>query len=318
MSAPYLLEYDVRGASIRKTGTSVELRCREGVIRTADVYAVLESGMGAGSPGEEDQSAKARLLALYSIIFYNSELHGWENLARDAELPISVLKPANGVTGKRSSDTIAGLPRLHVMLEDPSQLPQSSASVATPSSTRSFGIGIYQGKTAYNLITLQRAASQLGARFVFSIEEQFRDRKPLSQSVAGEMCPLSHYPSLISFSKDLKRGVCASKKVDNVDSVDGDGCWEWVGIEMGGVPLEQFVHPERAVYILGSENNGLSSMLRGACKHVIELPSVRTASFNVAVAGSLVMYDRVRKERPRAAETVAPRTKKRRRSEETD
>jgi hypothetical protein len=109
------------------------------------------------------------------------------------------------------------------------------------------------------------------------------------------MCPLSHYPSLISFSKDLCRIDGAGGSDANVDGgISGSG-WEWVGIEMGGVPLDTFVHPRRAVYILGSEDNGLSSMLRGACKHVVELPSVRTASFNVAVAGSLVMFDRLSK-----------------------
>ena len=77
-----------------------------------------------------------------------------------------VFEAGNGVT-QAILDTIAGLPRLHVMLEDPSHLPQSSASVNAIIDR--LGIGIYQGKTAYNLITLQRAASQLGVQFVFRL-----------------------------------------------------------------------------------------------------------------------------------------------------
>ena len=36
---------------------------------------------------------------------------------------------------------------------------------------------------------------------------------------------------------------------------------QWVAVEMGGMPLESFVHPPRAVYLLGSEDHGLSPTL---------------------------------------------------------
>ena len=73
----------------------------------------------------------------------------------------------------------------------------------------------------------------------------------------------------------------------------------WVAVEMGGAPLATFHHPDRAVYVLGSEDNGLNSSVLRACAHVVELPAEvgRGASFNVAVAGSLVMYDRLVKRR---------------------
>ena len=55
----------------------------------------------------------------------------------------------------------------------------------------------------------------------------------------------------------------------------------------------------RAVYVLGSEDNGLPSSVLRACAHVVELPAEvgRAASFNVAVAGAVVMYDRLVKRR---------------------
>ena len=67
----------------------------------------------------------------------------------------------------------------------------------------------------------------------------------------------------------------------------------WVAIEMGGVPLQDFEHPERAVYVLGAEDAGLPAAVVRACHHCVSLEGVRAASFNVSVAGTLVMYDRL-------------------------
>ena len=70
---------------------------------------------------------------------------------------------------------------------------------------------------------------------------------------------------------------------------------ELVAVEMGGTPLLEYAHPARAVYLLGAEDNGLPAAVRRRCTSQVELPFVRAASYNVAVAGSLVMYDRLAK-----------------------
>ena len=72
----------------------------------------------------------------------------------------------------------------------------------------------------------------------------------------------------------------------------------WVAVEMGGVPLQDFVHPPRAVYVLGSEDNGLNRPIVEACQCHVALPKWvgRSASYNVAMAGTLVMYDRMQKQ----------------------
>jgi tRNA G18 (ribose-2'-O)-methylase SpoU len=62
---------------------------------------------------------------------------------------------------------------------------------------------------------------------------------------------------------------------------------------MGGTPLPDFVHPERAVYILGAEDGGLPIEIAARCHGVVSIPAVRFASYNVAVAGTLIMYDRM-------------------------
>lgn len=71
----------------------------------------------------------------------------------------------------------------------------------------------------------------------------------------------------------------------------------WVAVETGGTPLAEYEHPRNAVYILGSEDHGVpTSVLRG-CREVVSLESEEYGSYNVAVAGSIVMYDRLVKQR---------------------
>jgi tRNA G18 (ribose-2'-O)-methylase SpoU len=62
---------------------------------------------------------------------------------------------------------------------------------------------------------------------------------------------------------------------------------------MGGIPLSQFSHPPCAVYLLGSEANGLPPRVLAACQALVTIEAVRDLSYNVAVAGSIVMYQRV-------------------------
>eukprot|EP00966_Prymnesium_polylepis_P085538 1980378-Prymnesium_polylepis.1 len=66
---------------------------------------------------------------------------------------------------------------------------------------------------------------------------------------------------------------------------------------MGGTPLDEFEHPDRAVYLLGAEDTGLPKSVVHACHQHVALPAERYESYNVAMAGSIVMYDRIAKER---------------------
>ena len=52
-------------------------------------------------------------------------------------------------------------------------------------------------------------------------------------------------------------------------------------------------HPERAVYLLGSETDGLSPEALEHCADVVQIPG--EFSLNVSVAGSIVLYDRLLK-----------------------
>ena len=143
-----------------------------------------------------------------------------------------------------------------------------------------FGIGIVGGKNEANQGTLWRSAYQLGAAFTYTVGARFE--KSSSDTTKT-------WTNLPMYSHDNWNAFAASAPYDAA----------WVAVEMGGAPLATFHHPDRAVYVLGSEDNGLNSSVLRACAHVVELPAEvgRGASFNVAVAGSLVMYDRLVKRR---------------------
>jgi len=143
-----------------------------------------------------------------------------------------------------------------------------------------FGIGIVGAKHEANVGTLWRGAWQLGASFIFTVGARFKEQASDTTS-AWQQIPHFKHESFEKFCESSPRGAV------------------WVAIEMGSgsVPLQDFVHPPRAVYFLGSEDNGLNRPIVEACHCHVSLPKWvgRSASYNVAAAGTVVMYDRLAK-----------------------
>lgn len=137
-----------------------------------------------------------------------------------------------------------------------------------------FTIGIYQGKTVMNLGTLWRSAYQLGAAGLFTINRKYKKQSSDSHGVIGKI-PFWDYPDWETFLAGRMRGA------------------QLIAVEMGGTPLREFTHPRQAIYLLGAEDHGLPQKVIQQCQHVVSLEAVRAPSFNVAVSGSLVMYDRL-------------------------
>ena len=148
-----------------------------------------------------------------------------------------------------------------------------------------FGIGIQNGKKTMNVGTLWRSAYIFGAAFIFTIGNRYQ-RQSSDTVKAPRHIPLHHYPTFADFM--------AARPFD---------C-PLVGVEIepGAVELPRFHHPERAVYLLGAEDHGLSKEAVAACQSLIAIPS--RMCLNVAVAGSIVMYDRQTK-RARATRKAA-------------
>lgn len=145
-----------------------------------------------------------------------------------------------------------------------------------------FEIGIYRSKTPHNVGTLWRSAYQMGASGIFTVGRRFPHQA--SDTVkAHRHIPCREFADFEALLAGLPLGCPI------------------VAVEMGGRPISNFVHPERAVYLLGAEDHGIPASVLARCHHVISLPSIRTASYNVAVAGSLVMFDRQNKAQSWAA-----------------
>lgn len=139
-----------------------------------------------------------------------------------------------------------------------------------------FEIGIARTKTENNIGTLWRSAYQLGAAGIFTIGRRYKCQSS-DTTQAWRHIPLREYRCIEDFLEH-RPFSCPI-----------------IGIEMGGQNLSTFAHPEQAIYLLGAEDSGLSTKELAACNQLISLQSARTNSFNVAVAGSLVMYDRFTK-----------------------
>lgn len=141
-----------------------------------------------------------------------------------------------------------------------------------------FGIGIENHKTPMNIGTLWRSANIFGAGFVFTVNRRYH--KQCSDTLRTDRhIPLYNYADFADFYAHLPYGC------------------QLVGVELtaSSVSLREFKHPERAVYLLGAEDHGLSKQAMAKCHQIIQIPTMKEFSLNVAVAGSLVMYDRMAK-----------------------
>lgn len=137
-----------------------------------------------------------------------------------------------------------------------------------------FEIGIYQPKTETNVGTLWRSAMQLGASGIFTIGHRYR-KQSSDTTKSDRHIPLRQFDTFDDFLKARPHGSFL------------------IGVEQGGRPLKNYCHAERAIYLLGAEDNGLPRGVADRCNSVISLDSIGPNSYNVAVTGSIVMYHRV-------------------------
>jgi tRNA G18 (ribose-2'-O)-methylase SpoU len=138
-----------------------------------------------------------------------------------------------------------------------------------------FGIGILNGKTPENLGVLWRTAQNLGASFIFTVGKRYAHQASDTHNSVKSM-PYYHYKDFNDFFDHLPKGV------------------RIVGMEKTetAIQLEDFEHPRRCVYLLGAEDHGLTREAIDRSHFLVQFKS--QFSLNVAVAGSIVLYDRSR------------------------
>lgn len=135
-----------------------------------------------------------------------------------------------------------------------------------------FGIGIYETKEETNVGTLWRSAYNFDADFIFTIGARYKKQRT-NTTVTERHIPLFHFEDWEDFIKH------APKEAEIVFIEQTDGAKQ----------LSEFSHPKQAIYILGAEDYGVPvELMRGHQKVEFDTP----ICLNVAVAGSIVMYDR--------------------------
>lgn len=137
-----------------------------------------------------------------------------------------------------------------------------------------FGIGVYHPKTEVNIGTLMRSAYSFGASYVYTIGRRYR-RQASDTVKCQNQIPLYHYQTLDELLKNMPVGC------------------RLIGVELAEAARQvgQYAHPQQCVYLLGAEDYGIPPKDLRRCHEVIQIPHA-THCLNVAVAGSIVLFDR--------------------------
>ncbi len=145
-------------------------------------------------------------------------------------------------------------------------------------STGFFEIGIIQGKNSDNLGTLWRSANIMGANGIFTIGARYPKKHRTDTMNTPNNIPLREFDNFDTFLKSIPRGT------------------EIIAVELDdrAENLITFKHPKRAIYLLGAEDKGISEDCIKKCNRILKIPFDKN-SFNVAVSGSIIIYDRIAK-----------------------
>jgi len=137
-----------------------------------------------------------------------------------------------------------------------------------------FAIGAERTSKALNLGNLMRSAHGFGASFTFTLGATYKALEARADTSKGQdHLPHYNWAALDEINLPLR-------------------C-QLVGIELtdDAIDLPSFRHPTRAAYVLGPERGSLSEPLIERCDFVVKIPT--KFCVNVAIAGAIVMYDRV-------------------------
>jgi tRNA G18 (ribose-2'-O)-methylase SpoU len=145
----------------------------------------------------------------------------------------------------------------------------------SPTARGYFAIGAERISKALNLGNLMRSAHGFGASFTFTIGATYQALEARADTSKGAL-HLPHYDWASVGELALPAG-CRLVGVELLDEA---------------IDLPSFTHPLRAAYVLGPERGALSPELQAKCDYVVRIPT--SFCVNLAMAGAIVMYDRLR------------------------
>jgi tRNA G18 (ribose-2'-O)-methylase SpoU len=138
-----------------------------------------------------------------------------------------------------------------------------------------YGVAVYRPKIGANVAMLWRSASVYGAAFLATVGHRYQ-RHCADTPNSPLHTPLHHYADLEDLIAHLPHSC------------------PLIGVELDGraAPLDTYTHPDRALYLLGAEDDGLPPAVLDRCHQIVQIPTPVAHSLNVAVAGGLVMAHR--------------------------
>lgn len=140
-----------------------------------------------------------------------------------------------------------------------------------------WGIAFFEPKTVENIGTAIRSAHCFGSDFLAVIGKRYK-RTPADTMASERHIPIYEYTDLDDFKAHIPLG-----------------CDVFV-VEMGGIDVRGVVHPERCIYLLGGEDRTVPEV-KGWPR--ITFPT--SHCINMAMAATLISYDRIAKSNERPA-----------------
>ncbi|HEX5958083.1 MAG TPA: RNA methyltransferase [Hyphomicrobiaceae bacterium] len=147
--------------------------------------------------------------------------------------------------------------------------------VPAPMQRGYFAIGAERISKALNLGNLMRSAHGFGASFTFTVGATYQALEARADTSKGAL-HLPHY----NWASPAELVLPAGCRLVGVELLDE------------AIELPSFQHPRCAAYVLGPERGSLSEGLVARCDYVVRIPT--SFCVNLAMAGAIVMYDRVR------------------------
>lgn len=142
-----------------------------------------------------------------------------------------------------------------------------------------FGIGVINPKFDENLGSLWRSANVFNASFIYTIDRKYKRSNYADTMSTPKHIPLYEYENFETFMSHIPEG-CVLVAVENSENSQ---------------LLPGFTHPDRCIYLLGSENKGIPDEILAKCERIVRIPG--STSLNVSIAGSIIMYDRLAKKK---------------------
>ena len=135
-------------------------------------------------------------------------------------------------------------------------------------------IAIQNWEHDFNIGSIVRTANAFNVAGVHIIGRRRWNRR--GAMVTDRYLDVSHHPSVIDFSEQIRSDGCVIIGVDNL---------------AGAVPLDRSELPQRTCLVFGSEGPGLTDELVAVCEQLVAITQYgSTRSLNAGAAAAIAMY----------------------------